>query len=298
MDQMIREFEPSELGFRYIFLRICLYVAISATAFQLIVSILEFPGVFHVTVSSTLLTISVISIILWKDSSRYDLIVLVNATVWAIAFILYWLGASGIYSAPAYFFFVLVIVFLIVLPKPYGYYYTIALSLICLILTGFFPTGIENSSGINEGLTYVLATQYLISLFMIMISLYFLKSNFDKERKRNELSNQTLIKLTEELEAKKKELLVKREKIERLKTNLEELVHERTLQLEEKNEQLSQYAYDNAHILRGALCNILAIAALIKKEQEDKNSLKTLERLNQKANDLDKLVYQVNDLLK
>ena len=298
MDQM-KEFEATELGFRYIFLKICLYVAISATAFQLIVSILEFPGVFHVAVSSTLLIISVISIILWEDSSRYDLIVLVNATVWALAFILYWLGANGIFSAPAYFFFVLVIVFLIVLPKPYGYYYTVALCLICLILTRFVPTGIKNNySGINEGLNYVLATQYLISLFMIIISLYFLKSNFDKERKRNEQSNQTLLKLTDELKAKKNELLIKREKIEKLKTNLEEMVHERTIQLEEKNEQLSQYAYDNAHILRGALCNILAIATLTMKEQKDSSSLGAVERLNRKATELDKLVYQVNDLLK
>ncbi|WP_422359369.1 hypothetical protein [Reichenbachiella sp.] len=294
----MRTGEELELGFKYTFLRICLYVAALATFFQLMVSIIEFPGAFHVCLSSALFIISIVSMALWKNPNRYEFIVLLNASCWTIAYIMYWIGASGIHSAPAYVFFVLVIVFLIVLPKPYGYYYTVALCITCLMLTSFIPTGMNGQVLINDNLHYVLATQYLISLAMIIISLYFLKSNFDKERENNEQSNQTLIKLTAELVAKKKELLVKKEKTESLKKNLEQLVYDRTLQLEEKNEQLSQYAYDNAHILRGALCNILAIANLIQREQKDKKAKKAVERLNQKAMDLDQLVYQVNNLLK
>lgn len=289
----------SKLDSKYAFFRVCLYVAVFATFFQLAISVIETPSAFHLILSSGLFLVSLSSLVFWKVSSRYIIIILVNAAVWTLAFTLYWIETNGVYSAPAYVFFVLIIVFIITLPKPYGYYYTILMSVICIVLTLLVPTG-EGQQGfqISEDLYYVLTIQFLISLLVIVISLYFLKTNFDKEREKNQESNETLIQLTAELEKKKKELLVKRQKIEDLKKNLEHLVHERTLQLEEKNEQLSQYAYDNAHILRGALCNILAIISLIKKEQNDTQTMQKVDKLNQKAVDLDNLVYQVNNLLK
>ncbi|MEP3388527.1 MAG: hypothetical protein ABJO02_10090 [Reichenbachiella sp.] len=289
----------SDFGFRFSFFRICLYVATLSTLYQVIVSFLILTGAFHIVLSIFLFLVSICSLILWNKPSRYFTIVLSNALAWTIAFIFYWIGTRGVYSAPAYVFFVLVIVFIIALPKPFGYYYTVLLGVTCLILTGIAPTGMYQEELIS-GVEYynILATQFLITLLIISISLYFLKSNFDKEREKNEEANDTLISLTSELVSKKKELLEKRKKIENLKMNLEQLVHERTMQLEEKHEQLSQYAYDNAHTLRGALCNILAIVSLIRKEPNDDQVKHVIDRLNKKAVDLDRLVFQVNNLLK
>ncbi|MEP2023095.1 MAG: hypothetical protein ABJH98_06030 [Reichenbachiella sp.] len=289
----------TELDFKYAFFKVCLYVTVLATFYQLIVSLVVLTGAFHIMLSSTLFLVSVASLYFWKDPSKYSVIVWINAAVWTTAYIFYWIGTGGVFSAPAYVFFVLVIVFIIVLAKPYGYYYTVLFCATCLVLTVVAPTGMyEYHMTLSDDLYYVLATQFLICLLLIVISLHFLKTNFDKERSKNEESNETLISLTAELETKKKELLAKREKIENLKRNLEHLVHERTIQLEEKHEQLSQYAYDNAHTLRGALCNVLAIISLIKKEPNNSQTLDAIDRLNQKAIDLDSLVYQVNNLLK
>lgn len=288
-----------ELGFKYTFFRTCLYVSMSAMFLQLIVSLVLLNQIFQIVLSAFLLLVSTVSLILWNKPSRYLAIVVSNALSWMIAFIFYWLGTQGVHSAPAYVFFVLVTVFIIALPKPFGFYYTVLMCIACITLSSIAPTGLGDLNTFSRpDLYYVLATQFLICLFVIVISLYYLKTNFDNERTNIEKSNKTLINLTAELVSKKKELLEKRRKIENLKMNLENLVHDRTMQLEKKNEQLSHYAYDNAHTLRGALCNILAVISLIKKEQNDDHVKQVVDQLNSKAIDLDGLIYQVNNLLK
>jgi tetratricopeptide (TPR) repeat protein len=55
------------------------------------------------------------------------------------------------------------------------------------------------------------------------------------------------------LKTKNKLLTDKKREIEYLKENLEVLVEERTRELKQKTEQISQYAFNNAHNLRGPL---------------------------------------------
>lgn len=86
----------------------------------------------------------------------------------------------------------------------------------------------------------------------------------------------------EEIKRQKEEIeeqnaLLKRQQEETLamNRNLEALVQERTHQLEVQNKQLAEYAFVNAHLLRGPLCNILGMIQILEQEENQ-----TPEQLN------------------
>jgi len=86
-----------------------------------------------------------------------------------------------------------------------------------------------------------------------------LKNNLLKIEKQNEL----LVQQRREIESINDELKNSNEQIRSINLNLESRVKERTQNLEFQNRQLSEYAYINAHLLRGPLCSILGLVQLL-----------------------------------
>ena len=86
-----------------------------------------------------------------------------------------------------------------------------------------------------------------------------LRENIWKIENQNEL----LVDQRDEIEAINKELKKSNEEIRNINLNLENHVKERTNHLELQNKQLSEYAYINAHLLRGPLCSILGLIHLL-----------------------------------
>jgi tetratricopeptide (TPR) repeat protein len=112
-----------------------------------------------------------------------------------------------------------------------------------------------------------------------------------KQRLNNELAEkqQKILKQTEELTLKNAE-------IERVNSNLEQLVNERTNTIQQQHERLIEYSYFNAHQIRGPLARILGLISVINIEYKDSYG-SYLEMLNQAGNDLDTAIKKVNDLL-
>ncbi len=97
-----------------------------------------------------------------------------------------------------------------------------------------------------------------------------LKENIWKIEKQNEL----LLSQRKEIETINNELKKSNEEIRNINLNLENHVNERTQHLEIQNKQLSEYAYINAHLLRGPLCSILGLVHLMESgKSQDVNSL-------------------------
>lgn len=97
-----------------------------------------------------------------------------------------------------------------------------------------------------------------------------LKENIWKIEKQNGL----LLSQRKEIETINNELKKSNEEIRNINLNLENHVKERTQNLEVQNKQLSEYAYINAHLLRGPLCSILGLVHLLEHSKtNDVNSL-------------------------
>jgi signal transduction histidine kinase len=100
---------------------------------------------------------------------------------------------------------------------------------------------------------------------------------------------------------KRKNILLQQQKeeIEFLKDHLDDLVKERTREVEEKGQRISDYAYTNAHHLRGPLARILALIDAMKLEgyPSQKEYQFSLEALYKSAREMDKVVRDINEQL-
>src|SRR5204862_3410314 len=84
--------------------------------------------------------------------------------------------------------------------------------------------------------------------------------------------------------------------IERVNANLEALVDQRTKTIQEKNEVLTEYAYFNAHQIRGPLARILGLINIFNLEKKDSQE-KQLAMLQQAGNELDDAIKKINKLI-
>jgi len=98
----------------------------------------------------------------------------------------------------------------------------------------------------------------------------------------------------DEIQAQNEEIQAQAEEIKGINENLENLVRERTRELEQKNKALEEYAFINAHKLRAPVASILGLINLIGKhgiKEQDADEIK--ERLQTAADELDKVVGSI-----
>lgn len=90
-----------------------------------------------------------------------------------------------------------------------------------------------------------------------------LNSNLKRTIKEVEKQNGLLLRQQQEIEKINKQLKKSNDEIMDINLHLESRVKERTKNLEEQNQQLSEYAYINAHLLRAPMCSILGLVQLM-----------------------------------
>ena len=108
--------------------------------------------------------------------------------------------------------------------------------------------------------------------------------------------NQLLSTQREEIININKALKESNKKVRDINKNLEQRVHERTKYLELQNKQLSEYAYINAHLLRGPLCSILGLVQLLEHECPDEVQELILHMKKATAK-LDQVVTKISDAI-
>ena len=113
--------------------------------------------------------------------------------------------------------------------------------------------------------------------------------------------NEEIMTQNEELTAQSDELLSKNELLEKshteinyINTNLESLVQQRTSLIEAQKEKLMEYAYYNAHKVRGPLARILGILNLLKIDHQT-NPQVLHQYLIESATELDEIVNEINN---
>lgn len=103
--------------------------------------------------------------------------------------------------------------------------------------------------------------------------------------------------LIRQKEKLKREVQARTKEISELNENLEEKVIQRTRELEEKNKRLQEYAYINAHYLRGPLTKIMSVLHLQKLERETQINKKYIEILQEAVDELDEVIHSITDRL-
>lgn len=116
--------------------------------------------------------------------------------------------------------------------------------------------------------------------------------------------NKTIAKLNSELLSHEKEILAQaeelkatNEEIEAINSNLERLVAERSERLVDQNKKLTDYAYFNAHKVRGPLARILGLINVFEKELAQHSLHEYSTMLKQAGQELDKSINEINRIL-
>lgn len=98
---------------------------------------------------------------------------------------------------------------------------------------------------------------------------------------------------TEEIQAQNDEIMAQAEEIQGINENLEMLVKQRTAELEGKNQALEEYAFINAHKLRGPVASILGLLNLLEKNNPEDEIRVIRTHLQHSAEKLDAVVRSI-----
>jgi signal transduction histidine kinase len=119
------------------------------------------------------------------------------------------------------------------------------------------------------------------ALFMIVL----IKTRYDLTVKE--------IKARIALKASNEEIQAQAEEIKGINENLEQMVHERTKELEKKNKALEEYAFINAHKLRSPVASILGLINLMRKVELNDEGKYIMSHLNDSTVKLDDIVSSI-----
>jgi GAF domain-containing protein len=109
--------------------------------------------------------------------------------------------------------------------------------------------------------------------------------------------NFDLVEKNHEIGALNEELTSANDQLADLNKNLEDAVRKRTRELEFQNQQLTEYAFINSHLLRAPLARILGLAQVITREVGTVREKELLVALEQSAHELDQIIRKISELL-
>ena len=97
---------------------------------------------------------------------------------------------------------------------------------------------------------------------------------------------------------KSEELHHQKEEIQAINDSLEQRVEERTKVLEDKNKQLTEYAFINSHVLRSPVSTMMGLINLMKYSDLPEDERKVYEHLKETAKVLDNVVFKINNAIR
>jgi ligand-binding sensor domain-containing protein len=146
---------------------------------------------------------------------------------------------------------------------------------------------------------YALAT--VATIFIGLSAIQYRERSLIKEKRELEqrVHERTLElqRKTEEIQAQNEEIQSQSEQISGINENLEKLVQKRTQELEKKNKALEEYAFINAHNLRAPVASVLGLINLIKKIELDEDGKVIVQHLEESATKLDTVVNSITQAI-
>jgi signal transduction histidine kinase len=213
------------------------------------------------------------------------------------AFMFFWINYGGFAgTVPA--FMCVYFAFIIALSSGVYQIVTLAVFSIALAVLLFFPgwLNIENNFDLGKISSFQRNLDYCVIALVIMFFSVYLKNQFLFYKKRVATKYTQLHQIASTLFTQNEVMNRQQEELKSINENLESIIHERTKEIEKKNKDLSEYAFINAHMLRGPLSRVIGLASLM---EQDPNSFhpEELVRIKKLANEIDQVVRKINDVV-
>lgn len=118
-----------------------------------------------------------------------------------------------------------------------------------------------------------------------------------KQREQKNEANYLLKLRNEEINKQKDALEESARELKDLNLNLEKKVEQRTQVINKKNQKLREYAFMNAHNVRGPLTNILSLTQLLETLNSKDDHKEIIRHLHSSAEKLDNVIHDIKDNL-
>ncbi len=139
----------------------------------------------------------------------------------------------------------------------------------------------------------------IILILSIILGYIIFRIYLSKKKANEELQhlNNTIQEKNEEIMAQSEELHQANDEISRINENLETMVEERTAKVAVQNKKLIEFAYFNAHKVRGPLARILGLVELTKLHELQGEMKDIRDHLEISAQELDDVIHEINSKL-
>jgi signal transduction histidine kinase len=172
---------------------------------------------------------------------------------------------------------------------------------------GVFPILIISNYlvGINAGdaflplyIRVIESTRFEVVTTTLITSLYLIQLVINQKLQYHlDHLEQIVEDRTAELEATIEQLHDTNNELTTINEHLDSIVFERTKVLENKNAQLTEYAFINSHLLRAPVARVLGLANILKLESTKLDSKELIDRFIHACNELDSVVKIINEVL-
>ena len=160
--------------------------------------------------------------------------------------------------------------------------------------------GAEPDSPIHQIIDrhYIPFKRSIIALwvFLHLPMIYFLR-RMRHYKDRLEASHREIQEKKDEILTQNEELRAHQEQITHINGQLEQLVHDRTLELERQNHQLAEYAFVNSHLLRAPLARIQGLVYLLERTGQVTAEDLVYAHLKDAVDEFNQIVAKINALV-
>jgi signal transduction histidine kinase len=136
----------------------------------------------------------------------------------------------------------------------------------------------------------------VMTLILVAITLY-LKNSFFSFRDSAEQNNIRLLESSQTLTHQNQKLLEQQAQLNAIRSNLEEITLSKISEVHRKAETLKEYAFINAHHVRGPLARVLGLISLIELENQNQQKSDTLNSIKKEALEMDNIISKITDVI-
>lgn len=168
-----------------------------------------------------------------------------------------------------------------------------------LVIILFSSTTVLNSfsSLNNEYFLMSREVDFLLCTAILILATFYLKENFFSYRESVQLTNTRLKKSSQKLIDQTRQLHQQQGKLSALRNNLEKIISGKISESRNKAELLEEYAFVNSHHVRAPLARVLGLIHLIEVEGQHNSSSDTLDKIKRDAQEMDRVLKEINTII-
>jgi signal transduction histidine kinase len=242
-----------------------------------------------------LCNLSLVLLLLKIYRKHFTLAVIVFYYTVLVTSVIVW-NHSGGWEGPRPYVLLVLVVFIVI--TSHGFLQLITLLSYGLVLIYLSQATLPESWGkVNENYSLLsLEVDFFVNILILVLITLYLKVKFFEYKWVAEETNERLQKTSETLEAQTLQLHEQQTELNAIRSNLKSMTTLKVKEVNEKATVLKDYAFVNAHNVRGPLARILGLLNLIELEGKGHPQFDTLDKIKCEARKMDTIVHRINEV--